>query len=140
MAIGRVPDASSPSNGQPYFDGTSVDFEVEGTGFLYAYTPIEFAERKSPPDPKTGAVYYLATVWVVTCKHCVENIPIVGVRLNIKSTGTRVYTIRSEQWTMHPREDVAVSPMAVGIDSDNSSVEELDLVTVDRKSTAPSTP
>ena len=78
VAIGTLPNATSPSDDQLYYDGASVDFSVEGTGFLYSHTPLEFAEGKSAPDPKTGAVYYWARLWIVTCKHCVRDMPIVA--------------------------------------------------------------
>ena len=98
-----------------------MDFTVHGTGFIYAYTPIEFAAVKSDPDPKTGAVYYWANVWIVTCKHCVQDTPVVAVRVDT-SDGTRVYTIRSAKWWMHPEEDVAVTPF--GLDSDADEIPE----------------
>ncbi len=63
VAIGKLPEGSSLSDPQPYYDGTNVDFDVEATGFIHVHAPIEFAEGKSEPDPETGAVYYLAMIW-----------------------------------------------------------------------------
>ncbi len=115
VAIGTLPDSPSRPSGQLYHDGRLVDFDVRGTGFIYTHTPIEFAEGKSDPDPKTGAVYYWATMWIVTCKHCVHDTPVVAVRMDTNA-GTRVYTIRASKWTIHPEADVAVTPF--GLDSD----------------------
>ena len=98
-----------------------MDFTVRGTGFIYAYTPIGFEAGKSDPDPKTGAVYYWAAMWIVTCKHCVQDTPVVAVRVDT-SDGTRVYTIRSAKWWTHPEEDVAVTPF--GLDSDADEIPE----------------
>ena len=54
VAIGTLPDLPSRPSGQLFHDGRLVDFDVRGTGFTYTYTPIEFAEGKSDPDPKTS--------------------------------------------------------------------------------------
>ena len=99
-----------------------MDFDVRGTGFLYTYTPIEFAEGKSDPDPETGAVYYWAQTWIVTCKHCVQDATAVAVRIDT-TEGTRVYTIRASKWWTHPNEDVAVTPFALDADAEPISNE-----------------
>ena len=57
VAIGTLPDPPPLPTGQLFHDGRLVDFDVEGTGFIYGYTPIEFAESRSDPDPKTGAAW-----------------------------------------------------------------------------------
>ena len=49
-------------------------------------------------------------MWIVTCKHCVQDKPVVAIRMDT-SGGTRVYTISSAKWGMHPKEDVAVTPL-----------------------------
>ena len=121
VAIGTLSDPPALPSSQLFYDGGLVDFTVDGTGFIYAYTPIEFAAVKSNPDPKTGAVYYWANVWIVTCRHCVQDTPVVAVRVDT-SDGTRVYTIRSAKWWMHPEEDVAVTPF--GLDSDADEIPE----------------
>ena len=113
VAIGKLPEEVSASVVEPYFDGAEVDFEVDGTGFIYVHTPIEFAEGKSEPDPETGTVYYWAMVWVVTCKHCVPEKGVVAVRVNTKDGGTRIYAIDAERWTRHPTEDVAITPFSI---------------------------
>ena len=84
------------------------------TGFIYVHTPIEFAEGKSEPDPETGTVYYWAMIWIVTCKHCIPDSGVVAVRLNTKDGRTRIFAIRSEQWTRHLTEDVAITPLSIG--------------------------
>ena len=117
VAIGTMPDPPALPSGQLFYDSSLVDFTVRGTGFIYTYTPIEFAAGKSDPDPKTGAVYYWAKVWIVTCKHCVQDTPVVAVRVDT-SDGTRVYTIRSAKWWTHPEEDVAVIPFGLVSDAD----------------------
>lgn len=124
VAIGTLPDPPPRPGGQHYFDGQLVDFDLRGTGFIYAYTPLEFAEGKSDPDPKTGAVYYWARMWIVTCKHCVEDASAVAVRMDT-GDGTRVYTIRATKWTIHPEADVAVTPF--GLDSDVESLPNEDV-------------
>ena len=115
VGIGTLPDPPSRPHGQLFHDGSLVDFDLRGTGFLYEYTPIEFAEGKSDPDSKTGTVYYWALTWIVTCKHCVQDAPVVAVRIDT-TKGTRVYTIRASKWWVHPDEDVAVTPF--GLDTD----------------------
>ena len=70
VAIGTLPDPPPRPSGQLFYDGSLVDFDVRGTGFIYAYTPMEFAAGRSDPDPKTGAVYYWAQMWIVTCEPC----------------------------------------------------------------------
>ena len=71
--------------------------------------------------PKTGAIYYWATMWIVTCKHCVQDKPVVAIRMDT-SGGTRVYTISSAKWWMHPKEDVAVTPL--GLDNDGDEIPD----------------
>lgn len=100
-----------------FHDGLQVDFKVEGTGFIYGYTPLEFVMGKSDPDPQTGAIYYWANMWIVTCKHCVQNAPVVAVRIDTKE-GTRVFTIRASKWWTHPDDDVAVTPFGLDTDVD----------------------
>ena len=114
VAIGRLPEELSASNPQPFYDGTNVNFDVEATGFIYVHTPIEFAKGKSEPDPKTGFVYYWATIWIVTCQHCIPDSGVVAVRLNTKDGKTRIYSTQSEQWSRHPTEDVAITPLPIG--------------------------
>ncbi len=112
VAIGTVAKAPRPPSDVPFYNGNLVDFELKGTGLIYAYTPMEFAPVKSPPDPKTGAVYYWARMWIVTCKHCIQDTPVVAVRADTND-GTRVYPIRASKWSRHPNEDVAVTPFGL---------------------------
>lgn len=121
VAIGTLVDPPPLASGHLFYDGNQVDFEVRGTGFIYGFTPIEFAKGKSDPDPKTGTFYYWAQLWIVTCRHCVRDIPVVAVRVDTND-GTRVYTIRASKWTMHRDEDVAVAPF--GLDSDVEPVAD----------------
>ena len=121
VAIGTLSDPPPLPSGQLFYDGSQVDFEVRGTGFRYSYTPIKFARGKSDPDPKTGAIYYWAAIWIVTCKHCIQNTPVVAIRMDTGG-GTRVYTIRSAKWWTHPDEDVAVTPL--GLDNDPDEVPD----------------
>ena len=115
VAVGTIVDPPPLPRGQLFYDGSQVNFEVRGTGFIYSHTPLAFAEGKSDPDPKTGTVYYWAQLWIVTCQHCVQGTPTVAVRIDTKN-GTRVYTIRAFKWWMHPDQDVAGTPF--GLDTD----------------------
>ena len=121
VAIGTLPDPPPLQPGKLFHDGRLVDFKVEGTGFIYGYTPLEFAKGRSDPDPKTGTVYYWAMLWIVTCQHCVQDTPVVAIRIDT-TDGTRVYTIRASKWWMHPDADVAVTPF--GLDSDTEPVPD----------------
>lgn len=58
VAVGKLPDELSLSDAQGYWDGSDVDFEVDGTGFVYVHTPIEFAEGKSRPDQSIAGPWY----------------------------------------------------------------------------------
>ena len=102
---------------QLFHDGRSLDFDVVATGFIHEYTPIEFAENRSDPDPKRGAVDYGAKLWIVTGHHCVRDTPVVAVRIRT-ADGTRVYATRASTWWMHPDEDVAVTPFGLDNDAD----------------------
>ena len=115
VAIGTLVDPPPLPRGQLFYDGSQVNFEVRGTGFIYSYTPLAFAKGKSDPDPKTGTVYYWAQLWIVTCQHCVQETPAVAVRIDTKD-GTRVFTIRAFKWWMHPDQDLVVTPF--GLDTD----------------------
>ena len=122
VATGTLQDPPPLPTGQLFHDGRLVDFDVEGTGFLHAYTPIEFAERKSDPDRKSGAVYYRAQFWIVTCQHCVQDTPVVPVRVDT-TDGTQVYTIRASKWWMDPDQDVAMTPFGLERNSETVSHE-----------------
>ncbi|MDE2796701.1 MAG: serine protease [Gemmatimonadota bacterium] len=107
--------------GQLFYDGGQVNFEVRGTGFIYSYTPLEFAKGRSDPDPKTGSVHYWAQLWIVTCQHCIQETPAVAVRIDTRD-GTRVFTIRAFKWWMHPDQDLVVTPF--GLDTDVEPVRD----------------
>ena len=111
------------------------------TGFIYVHTPLEFAEGESEPDPKTGTVYYWARMWFVTCKHCIPESGVVAVRLNTRTGGTRIDLFGSEQWTLHPSEDVAVCPLGLGHESRGNEevaadIENLEFESISDKLTA----
>ena len=114
VAVGRLPDELSLSDAQGFWDGADVDFRVDGTGFVYVHTPIEFAEGKSEPDPETGRVYYWAMMWIVTCGHCVAEDGVAGVRVNTTDGRTRIYAVPPGRWERHPTEDVAITPLSIG--------------------------
>ena len=114
VAIGKLPQEPSPLGTSPYLDDSVLRFDVESTGFLYVHTPFEFVNEQYKPDPETGATYYPATVWIVTCKHCIPDSGEVAVRLNTKSGITRVFPIHCQQWTKHATEDIAITPLSLG--------------------------
>ena len=142
VAIGQLSHIPSLPDNQLYYDGTELDLDIHSTGFIYTYTPIEFAEGNSDPDPKTGAVYYWAMMWIVTCKHCVSDSAVMAVRIDTKSGGTRVYPVHSDKWILHPTEDVAVTPLSLGGGASNlsegelASIKDLDLVSISHENTA----
>ena len=121
VAIGTLPDPPPLPAGQLVQGGRAVDFRVKGTGFIYAYTPMDFAEVGSDPDPKTAGDYCRAQLWIVTCHHCIQDTPVVAIRINT-ANGPQVYTIRASRWWMHPDEDVAVTPLR--LESDAESVPD----------------
>ena len=76
----------------------------------------------------TEAGHYRAQFWIVTCQHCVQDTPVVAVRVDT-TDGTRVYTIRASRWWTHPEQDVAVTRF--GLESDAEPVlEEADAGTI----------
>ena len=142
VAIGTLSHVPSLPDNQLYYDGSDSGFNVQATGFIYACTPLEFAEGKSDPDSKTGTVRYWAQLWIVTCKHCVSTSKVVAVRLDTKSSGTRVYRIHSDKWILHPTEDIAVTPLSLTsgttnlFEEERASIVELDLESINRGQTA----
>ena len=141
VAIGKLPEEVSGAGAEPYFDGAVVDFEVEGTGFVYVHTPLEFAEGKSEPDPKTGMVYYWAMIWIVTCKHCVAETGVTAVRVNTTDGSTRIYAVDAERWTRHPTEDVAITALPIGGGHERheeveAAVRSVEFASIDDKKTA----
>ena len=142
VAIGSINNLSSQHSRMPYFDGETTEFNVEATGFIYSFTPFEFAENKSEPDPETGFVYYWSAIWIVTCKHCISD-SFVAVRLNTMNGGSRVFLVDPEKWILHPTEDVAVTPLSLTANTVESTKQEVDsaicdvdFVTISDKSTA----
>ena len=142
VAVGLLPDTATDLSGnRQYYGADLVGFEIHGTGFLYAHTPLEFAKGKSKADPKTGTVYYWAAIWIVTCKHCLRNSGVMAVRIDTKSGGTRVYPVHSGKWTAHPTEDVAVAPLTLGVSERPSeeellSINDVDVTTIGEGNTA----
>ena len=71
-----------------------------GTGFLYDYPLI---------DDDNETKYWL---WLVTCKHVVEDQAEVFVAFNRKKKrDSHLFRILAERWIFHPEADVAVTPM-----------------------------
>ena len=104
IAIGwREPSRSSTNQESPLLIGCS--------GFLYQYTPLQFAKGKSEPD-SDGRVYYWAPIWVVTAAHCIRGKTKLVARINSRSRTTILYEIPFDKWTVHPSEDVAVAGLA----------------------------
>lgn len=141
VAVGKLPNELPLSDAQGYWDGADVDFEVDGTGFVYVHTPIEFAEGKSEPDPETGSVYYWAMIWIVTCGHCVAEEGVTGVRVNTTDGRTRIYAVPADRWTRHPTEDVAITPLSIGgghkrQDKAEAAVRSVEFGKIDNKMTA----
>ena len=141
VAIGRLPEEVPGPGAEQYFDGALVDFEVGGTGFIYVHTPLEFAESRSEPDPETGAVYYWAMIWIVTCKHCVPESGVTAVRVNTTDGSTRIYAIGAERWTRHPTEDVAITPLPIGVGHESheeveAAIQSVEFEKIDDKKTA----
>ena len=125
VAIGNFSKFASIPKNVWRSDSSNQDFDVICTGFTYCHTPLEFVKNKPKPDTKTGAIYYAATLWLVTCKHCLGDTKEVAFRINTKSTGTRVFSVPSESWMVHPTEDIAISPLLSGHISSNPSKEEI---------------
>ena len=68
-----------------------------GTGFIYGYPSIEDG----------GETKYF--VWLVTCKHVVEDQEETFVAFNRKEKkDSHPFRVRAGQWTFHPNADVAV--------------------------------
>ena len=86
------------------------------TGFLYAY-PVRYKEDSSPASP------YEARIYLVTCKHVIENRPQSSqllIRFNsldgggMSTYGLDIHREGMGAWTVHPTADIAV----VGLDVD----------------------
>ena len=133
VAIGR------PTEGAPAFAGHD-SMEIVSSGFLYAYTPIELARGRSKPDDD-GNVYYWAQIWVITCRHCIEELEHPIVRINSKTHGTITYSVPKQFWHFHPTEDVAAAPFPSQYGEDPakqglSRIEDSDFQSLSRNTVA----
>ena len=99
-----------PTPQQGYYPPTEVTFTTQASGFLYAY-PTRLSKAKlanSSDSNETSEQTGEYNVWIVTCKHALNNPQFSGIRLNTTADDSLVYLIQSSSWKQHPNADVAV--------------------------------
>ena len=93
-----------------YHQIMKMHFTSQASAFLYAYpTPkskITMEADVNSRDDENGAEAH--NVWVVTCKHAVENSPFIGLRLNTTTGGSLTYVTTGASWKRDRQADVAV--------------------------------
>ena len=93
-----------------YHQTMKMHFTSQASAFLYAYpTPkskLTMAAGVNAGDDRSGANAH--NVWVVTCKHAVENSPFIGLRLNKSTGGSVTYVTTGASWKRDRQADVAV--------------------------------
>ena len=93
-----------------YHRTMEMQFTSRASAFLYAYptpkskTTMEGGENINGRR-KEGNEY---SVWIVTCKHAVENGPFIGVRLNTTTGSSLTYVTTGASWRRDEHADVAV--------------------------------
>ena len=108
--IGGVP-LSAPATQHGVHPTAKVTFKSQASGFLYAYPTREAKARLASPSSSNTTLAPTTTqhnVWIVTCKHAVQNQPLVGIRLNTSADGSVIYLTPSTSWKQSSSDDVAV--------------------------------
>ena len=107
--IGGV-QASIPVPQLGYYPATEVTFTSQASGFLYAY-PTRASKAKlhncsnSNETPAQTTEY---NIWIITCKHALNNQQFAGIRLNTSTNGSVIYLTRPSSWKRSPSADIAV--------------------------------
>ena len=87
-----------------------MQFTSQASAFLYAYptpkskTTME-TRVESHADRSEASEY---NIWIVTCKHTVENRPFIGLRLNTITGGSLTYVTTGTSWKRDEQADIAV--------------------------------
>ena len=85
-------------------------FTSRASAFLYAY-PTPMSKTTMEAQEARGESRRESTehgVWIVTCKHAVENEPFIGVRLNTTAGSSLTYVTTGASWKRDEQADVAV--------------------------------
>ena len=87
-----------------------LKFTSRASAFLYAYpTPQSKGAMTSRGDKGEGATRRDEYgVWIITCKHAVENDAFVGIRLNTTNGSSLTYVTTEGSWRRDDGADVAV--------------------------------
>ena len=99
-----------PAPQQGYYPATEVTFTSQASGFLYAYptrlskTKLEYHSGSNETSVQTAEY----NIWIITCKHALNNQQFSGIRLNTSMGDSVVYLIRSSSWKQNPNADVTV--------------------------------
>ena len=93
-----------------FYPTTEVTFTSQASGFLYAYptraSKANLDNRSGGNEtPKQTAEY---NIWVLTCKHVLNNQQFAGIRLNTSMDDSIIYLTRSSSWKQSPSADIAV--------------------------------
>ena len=97
-----------PKSGEQWAE--KVQFATEASGFLYAY-PTPKSKKEIESEEVTGETVTRRiehAIWIVTCRHVVENVGEVGVRLNTLQGASVVYLTAESSWSKNRQDDVAV--------------------------------
>ena len=93
-----------------YFPTRDLRFTSRASAFLYAYpTPDSKRSMYSPKDgTETPSPSNVHSVWIVTCKHAVNEGPYFGVRINTTTGSSLTYVTTRDSWNRYDEADVAV--------------------------------
>ena len=93
-----------------YHRTKEILFTTQASAFLYAYPTPKSKTTMEAQEDGDGSRRESTEhgVWIVTCKHAVEDSPFIGVRLNTTTGSSLTYVTTGASWKRDEQADVAV--------------------------------
>ena len=96
--------------GRAFYRSEEVQFSSQASAFIYAY-PVRASksDMNHQADINEDANQTLEyDVWIVTCKHAVNQHALIGIRFNTITGGSVTYLSKAPWWKQDPHADIAI--------------------------------
>lgn len=93
-----------------YYPTKDIQFTSRASAFLYAYPAPDSKRTMDSRKDGEGSrnQTHVHSVWIVTCKHVLNNSPFFGVRINTTTGSSLTYVTTRDSWRQYHEADVAV--------------------------------